>query len=262
MTGTVNSGAPAQPESLITERKEDDRKHLVTRQASIFAVLRSLQKHRSPLSITFKGYGKQNFTSIILKVDLEEGYFILDEITPARGHQQAVTGDLFTIQANDKGVQVVWGNNSVTGVGHSNGASVYKVAIPKKLLYKQRRDAYRAHIARADQVEVKLISYERQKPLFGRIIDISSTGCKIEFPYPVEPELLEKEVFDEISFDLPKTLDTSILCAAEARRAIYFENRKVTQCGFRFLNPDGRNQREIDRFVAYLQREARRRGLE
>ncbi|MDX1398961.1 MAG: hypothetical protein R3204_10580, partial [Oceanospirillum sp.] len=56
--------------------------------------------------------------------------------------------------------------------------------------------------------------------------------------------------------------DTSVLCAAEARRAVYFEDKKMTQCGFRFLNPDGRNQREIDRFVAYLQREARRRGLE
>lgn len=261
MPGTFDAATVAKPSA--TEQKEDDRRHLVTRKASIFSVLRSLQKHRSPLTITFRGHNKQAYTSIVLKVDLDEGYFILDEIAPPSGHQRAMDGGIFSIQANDKGVQVVFGNNTVVGVGRNDGAAIYKIPLPKQLLYKQRRDAFRAHIAIADQAEVKLISYERQKPLVGHIIDISSTGCKIEFPYLVDPAFEELEVFDEVSFDLPESeFDTSVLCAAEARRAVYFEDKKMTQCGFRFLNPDGRNQREIDRFVSYLQREARRRGLE
>ncbi|MDX1397181.1 MAG: flagellar regulator YcgR PilZN domain-containing protein, partial [Oceanospirillum sp.] len=240
MTGTVNSDAVAKPQPSVTAKKDDDRKHVVTRQASIFAVLRSLQKHRSPLTIVFRGHNKQTFTSIVLKVDLEEGYFILDEIAPPSGHKRAMEGGIFSIQANDKGVQVVFGNNTVVGAGRNDGAAIYKIPLPKQLLYKQRRDAYRAHIAIADQVEVKLTSYERQKPLVGRIIDISSTGCKIEFPYLVEPAFEDMEVFDEVSFDLPESeFDTSVLCAAEARRAVYFEDKKMTQCGFRFLNPDG-----------------------
>lgn len=263
MTGTADSGAALQAQRQASERKDDDRRHLITRKASIFGVLRSLQKHRSPLTITFRGHAKQTYTSIVLKVDLDEGYFILDEIAPPSGHQRVMDGGIFSIQANDKGVQVAFGNNKVVGAGRNDGAAIYKIPLPKQLLYKQRRDAYRAHIALADQVEVKLISYERQKPLVGRIIDISSTGCKIEFPYLVDPAFEDMEVFDEVSFDLPEAeFDTSVLCAAEARRAVYFEDKHTTQCGFRFLNPDGRNQREIDRFVAYLQREARRRGLE
>jgi len=263
MTGTVDSDTAMKSQSPTTEKKDDDRRHLVTRKASIFGVLRSLQKHRSPLTITFRGQNKQTYTSIVLKVDLDEGYFILDEIAPPSGHQRAMDGGIFTVQANDKGVQVVFGNNTVVGAGRNDGAAIYKVPLPKQLLYKQRRDAYRAHIAIADQAEVKLTSYERQKPLVGRIIDISSTGCKIEFPYLVDPAFEDMEVFDEVSFDLPEAeFDTSVLCAAEARRAVYFEDKNMTQCGFRFLSPDGRNQREIDRFVAYLQREARRRGLE
>ncbi|WP_417596761.1 flagellar brake protein [Oceanospirillum sp.] len=261
MTGTVDSDTEAKPQA--TTQREDSRKHLVTRQASIFAVLRSLQKHRSPLTIVFQGHNKQSFTSIVLKVDLEDGYFILDEIAPPSGHKRALEGGVFSIQANDKGVQVAFGNNTVVGAGHNEGAAIYKVAMPKQLLYKQRRDAYRAHIAIADQEDIKLTSYKRQKPLVGKIIDISSTGCKVEFPYLVEPAFEDMEVFDELSFDLPEAeFDTSVLCAAEARRAVYFEDKKTTQCGFQFLNPDGRNQREIDRFVAYLQREARRKGLE
>lgn len=174
MTGTVNSGATAPQQAPETEKKEDDRKHVVTRQASIFAVLRSLQKNRSPLTITFRGHNKQTFTSIILKVDLDEGFFILDEMAPPSGHQRAMDGGIFTAQANDKGVQVVFGGNTVIGAGRNDGAAIYKIPLPKQLLYKQRRDAYRAHIAIADQAEVKLTSYERQKPLVGRIIDISS----------------------------------------------------------------------------------------
>lgn len=257
MTGTVQSGVST-PD---TTRNDDDRKHIVTRQASIFAVLRSLQKSRAPLTLSF-GDKEQQFTSIILKVDLEEGFFLLDEIAPPSGHDKAMTGKTFTIHANDKGVQVAFSGNRVVGAGRNEGAAIYKIPMPRQLLYKQRRDAYRAHIAMSDQVEVKLISYERQKPLVGRIIDISSTGCKVEFPYRVEPEFAETEVFDELTFDLPVTeFDTSVLCAAEARRAVYQNDKQITQCGFRFINPDGRNQREIDRFVAYLQREARRRGL-
>lgn len=262
MTSTVDSGASHQPTRAESD-KNDDRKHLVTRRASIFAVLRSLQKHRSPLSIQFHGRDNQTYTSIILKVDLEEGYFILDEIAPPSGHKKVMSGSPFSIKANDKGVQVLFGSNIIVGAGRNDGAAIYKVPLPKKLLYKQRRDAYRAHIALADQAEVKLTSYERQKPLLGRIIDISSSGCKIEFSYLVDPAFEELEVFDEVSFELPEsTFDTSVLCSAEARHAVYFEDKNMTQCGFRFLNPDGRNQREIDRFVAYLQREARRRGLE
>lgn len=262
MTGNADSAAMAKPQASLPEKREDNRKHLVTRQASIFAVLRSLQKHRSPLTLTFDNNPKQTYTSIILKVDLDEGYFLMDEIAPPSGHHLAVEGKSFSVRGNDKGVQVVFNDNTVTGVGRNNGAAVYKVTLPSRLLYKQRRDAYRAHIALADQAEIKLTSYERQKPLVGRIVDISSTGCKVEFPYLVEPVFEELEVFDEVGFDLPKEFDTSVICAAEARRAVYYDDKQITQCGFRFINPDGRNQREIDRFVAYLQREARRRGLE
>ena len=262
MASIAPSGMTGVTKTSKKIKKDNDQKHVVTRQASIFSVLRALQKSRAPLAITFRGHGNQTFTSIILKVDLNEGYFLLDEIAPPSGHQYALSGNIFSIQANDKGVQVFFGDNSIIGTGYNDGAAVYKVLLPKKLIYKQRRDAYRAHIAIADQVEVKLISYERQKPLVGRIIDISSTGCKVEFPYIIDPALTEFEVFDEINFDLPEPeFNTSVLCAAEARRAIYLEDRHITQCGFRFLSPDGRNQREIDRFVAYLQREARRRGL-
>lgn len=239
-----------------------DRKHIVARQASIFAILRSLQKHRSPLSVTFKGHDNQIYTSIILKVDLEEGYFLMDEIAPPSGHKRAIAGGSFSITANDRGVQVFFGGCKVIGAGSNDGAAIYKVPLPSKMLYKQRRDAFRAHIAMSDRAEIRLVSYERSKPLMGNLVDISSTGCKIEFPYLIEPAFEEMEVFDELVFDLPEEhFDSSVLCAAEARHAIYDQAKKITSCGFRFLSPDGRNQREIDRFVSYLQREARRRGL-
>lgn len=248
--------------SQLSQIQDEERKHLVTRRASIFAILRSVQKSRAPLTLHFHGHNHTACTSIILKVDLEEGYFLLDEIAPASGHKLAMNQTPFSVQATDKGVEIVFRNNKVVGAGRNQGAVVYKVPLPRKLLYKQRREAYRAHIALADQVEVKLTSYERSKPLAGRIIDISSTGCKIEFDYMVDSGFSDLEVFDELIFDLPANeFSTSVLCAAEARHADYFPDKQVTQCGFRFLNPDGRNQREIDRFVAYLQRQARRKGL-
>ncbi|MBB1485608.1 flagellar brake protein [Oceanospirillum sediminis] len=238
-----------------------DRKHIISRQASIFAILRSLQKHRSPLSIVFRGHDDQVYTSIVLKVDLEEGYFLLDEIAPPSGHKKAMGGAAFSVTANDRGVQVVFSGNQVVGAGTNKGAAIYKIKLPSKLLYKQRRDAFRAHIAMADQVDVHLVSYERSKPLLGSLVDISSSGCKIEFPYLVDPAFEEMEVFDELAFDLPEEhFDTSVLCAAEARHAVYDQGKSMTSCGFRFLSPDGRNQREIDRFVSYIQRESRRRG--
>ena len=94
----------------------DDRKHVITRQASIFAILRSLQKHRSPLSITFRGHDKQIFTSIVLKVDLNEGYFLLDELSGS-GHKRAMNAEQFVVSGNDRGVQVVFGGNRVIAAG-------------------------------------------------------------------------------------------------------------------------------------------------
>lgn len=233
-----------------------DSEHVISRPAEIASILSSLQRHHSPMTVHFRGVD-QSYLSLILAVDRKEQVFYLDELNPPSGHKRAVAGEEFSIRGAEQGISIFFNHCKVIKVIEEDDGAVYRVAFPQSLMHNQKRDAFRAHVMRSLEVQVSLLSYERQQPLKARLLDISSTGCKLEFETLVEPAFKPLEIFEEMTINLPE-FEKEVTLPVEARHAIYHENKNRTTCGFRFINVDGRTQAEIDRFVIFLQREARR----
>lgn len=243
--------------SLLDE--QDPEKYLVTRRAEMAYILRTLKRTHAQLNVSFAST-QHVFASIVLDVNSSEGYFLLDELNPIHGHERLLAGQRFSVRASDQGVQIFFSGCKVTEVIQAHDGAMYKVAFPTSMIHHQRREAFRAHVGRTYHIPVRLNAAHREIILEGELLDISSTGCKVEFPFLVTPPFDELEEFDEMEIEV-ESQNILIRCSAEARYASYLEELETTHCGFRFLQIDGRSQREVDRFVVYLQREARRLGL-
>lgn len=236
-----------------------DAEHLLTRPPEIASVLSSLQRQRLPVTVSFRGV-EQKHLSLVLAVDRKEQVFYLDELNPPSGHKRILANEVFSVRGSDQGMTVFFTKCQAIKVLDEEDGAVYRVPFPTQLIHNQKRDAFRANVMLGDKVPVRLLSYTRtepQQPLHALLKDISNSGCKLEFDSLIEPRFKELEVFEAMTINL-KAFEKKLTLKVEARHAVYNESKKRTTCGFRFLNSDPIIQAEIDRFVIFLQREARR----
>lgn len=87
----------------------------------------------------------------------------------------------------------------------------------------------------------------------GRLLDISATGCKLSIKGS-QGNLQTGQVY-ELAAKLPiGTIQTEV----ELRHLVVDEKLDMTMCGLRFHRLSGLTQRQIERLVYQLQRDARR----
>jgi len=227
----------------------------LTNKQQIFSILSSVQKSRTPITIKFENIEKY-FTSIILRTDLEKDRLIIDEIAPEQGHELALKNLPFSIRGSHNGVSLFFRPNTISGSGIENGIAFYSIPLPQEMIYQQRRGSFRALVPRALNTEATIYSEERQTTLSGRLYDISISGCRINFNGEIEPPLVRSEVFEQVAIKLAD--GNTINYPLKLKHATYSREIKETTCGFEFIDIDKAGQRIVDRFVYFLQREARR----
>ncbi|MDR9467729.1 flagellar regulator YcgR PilZN domain-containing protein [Marinospirillum sp.] len=230
--------------------------HLVTDPSEIASLLSMLHRQHASITINFRGQS-QHYASMILDVDRKQQVFYLDEFNPPSGHKRALAGEIFSVRATTSGLSIFFNHCQLISVIEEEDGAIYKVALPKVVRHDQKREAYRARVLASMRAPISLLSYEREEPISGRLIDLSNGGCNLVCEQPVEPPFRNLEIFEELTLDV-EDFERTVTVAAEARRISYDEKKKVTHCGLRFINVDGATQAEIDRLVMFLQREALR----
>lgn len=227
----------------------------LTNKQQIFSILAAVQKSRTPLMIKFEGIEKY-FTSIILKTDLDKSHLIIDEVAPEEGHQLAMQNLPFSIRGNHSGVSFFFRPNVIKAAGSENNIAFYSIALPDEMVYQQRRGSFRALVPRALNSQANITSTTRNQNLSGRLYDISVTGCRINFVGEVTLDLVRGDVFDQAEVMLPE--GDKISYPLKLKHIRYNRESNETSCGFEFEGMDKLGQRMVDRFVYFLQREARR----
>ena len=220
----------------------------------IFSILSAVQKARTPISIKFENR-ERYYTSLILRTELDEAYMIIDEIAPEDGHLLAMSKLPFSIRGSHGGVSLFFRPNVISGSGIQSDIAFYKIKFPEEMIYQQRRSAFRAPVARALQIKVAVRSKQRDEMLVGRLYDLSISGCRINFEGEIKPALIRGDRFEECSFFFN---DFTLNVPVTLKHASYVRDWGETTCGFKFEGLDKASQKPIDRFVYFLQREARR----
>jgi len=244
----------------VKNEAEDDEQGIIgvrslTNKQQIFSILSSVQKSRTPLTIKFENSEKY-YTSIILKTELDKNHLIIDEIAPEDGHVLALQNQPFSIRGSHGGVSLFFRPNVISGSSSENGIAFYSIALPEEMVYQQRRGSFRAQVPRQLSTQATLSSDRQPQPLSGRLFDISITGCRINFEGEVNQDLVRGDIFERAEIILPD--GDKLSYALKLKHAFYGRENNETSCGFEFLEIDKIGQRLVDRFVYFLQREARR----
>ncbi len=242
MFNTLNAEDAPQPPKVLTTPME------------IAATLRLLQESHDPLIITFHERN-QRFQSYLVDVDRESKSLALDEMIPRDGERYLENGEAFRIEGFHDGVRVAWESNGTLTISETDGHRSYNGSMPDEVVYHQRRNAFRAALKLAQLVNVELGGEKLKAPLSGKLLDISATGCKLRFDGDISGRLQLGQVYDRFIAALPFG---SMTTAVELRYLHFEEKIDTTFAGVRFHNMSGLVQRQVERFVYQLQREARR----
>ena len=227
---------------------------VLTTPLEIVSTLRMLQESHDPLIITFHERS-QRFQSYLVDIDRESNMIALDEMIPRDGERFLLAGEPFRIEGFHEGVRIAWESSGTLAIDESNGGRCYRGTLPDEVVYHQRRNAFRAALKLAQLVNIELAGEKLKVPLSGKLLDISATGCKLRFDGDITSGLQLGQVYDRFLAALPfGSMTTSV----ELRYLHHEERIDTTFAGVRFHNMSGLVQRQVERFVYQLQREARR----
>jgi c-di-GMP-binding flagellar brake protein YcgR len=216
--------------------------------------LRQLLDSHDPLIITFHERS-QRFQSYLVDLDRERNMIALDEMIPRDGERFLLAGEPYKVEGFHEGVRIAWESNGQLSIDESNGSRCYRGTLPDEVVYHQRRNAFRAALKLAQLVNVNLDGEKLKASISGKLLDISATGCKLRFEGDITGSLQLGQVYDRFNADLP----FGKMTAPVELRYLHFEEKiSTTFAGVRFHNMSGLVQRQVERFVYQLQREARR----
>ena len=215
--------------------------------------LRLLQESHDPLIITFQDR-TQRFQSYVVDVNRENNSLTLDEMIPREGERFLEAGVPFRVEGFHDGVRIAWECATALTIDDISGHRCYRGALPGEVVYHQRRNAFRAALRLANLVNVEVAGDKLKTPIKGKLLDVSATGCKLRFDGDISQSMQLGQVYERFNAALP----FGAMSTPVEMRYLHFEERlNITFAGMRFHNISGAVQRQVERFVYQLQREAR-----
>lgn len=219
----------------------------------VFANLRQLQQSHDPLLISFPERS-QHFQTYLVEINRERGVIALDELVPNDGERFIKNGESFSVEGFHEGVRIAWKCEQAVKVGELEGARCYWTALPAEVIYHQRRNAFRARLKQGQLLAVELAGDKLRNGIRGQLLDMSATGCKLRFQGDVSMRIQLGQVYEHLTLQLPFG---SLTVSTELRYLSYNDKLDITFAGMRFAKIDGLAQRQIERFVFQLQRDAK-----
>lgn len=232
-----------------------------TSAGDIFSVLRILQSDRSSINIQFD-QSSAPFSSMVLNIDLHAREFYLDEFANEQARKWAASGRPFSLRASINGIRVHARDLVVLEtMATPHAQDAYRVAFPERLMYLQRRDAYRAVVPATLNVVAKIQRQYQNKDseqttvekFDARIVDMSATGLALEIDgkFKTEPRMME---LLSLNADLPM-VEQHLQVNTHLVYTRYQPETDKTICGMKFSDLPRNQQVIITRFVTQLQRE-------
>lgn len=247
------AGEQRQVSSPFAEGEGPQPPQLLKTAAEVQANLRPLLENHTPLLVRFADRA-QRYQTFLVEINREKGWLALDELIPNDGERLIASGESFQVECFYEGARIAWNNTHPVHLGELDDVRCYWIPLPNEILYHQRRNAYRATL-NGQPIAAGLSGKAIKKQLVGNVLDMSATGCKLSFRGNFQASLQLGQVYDQLRLELPFGVVTT---AAELRHVVFDEKLDLTFCGMRFYRISGLTQRQIERFVYQLQREARR----
>ena len=222
----------------------------VKSKAEISSLLGKLAKNHTLLSILVNGSTKM-FGSMILEVNDEKRYLVLDELYPRNELNKSLLNTKLSVETQLEGIEVRFTTN-VEAIAEREEIEYYKVSYPAFVFHHQRRSSFRVNIGVSDSIPIAL-STEDDILLHAELRDISQGGVSARISSPSANIL---SVGDEIPTCVIHTPEgKKIVSSLEVARIEDSSNSQAVRIGARFIHISGTDRHELSRLIAKLDRE-------
>lgn len=243
-------------ESLLSHKKKQLVAERLANNIETQRILNSAQHARCKLKLHFPNFqSKVKYSSLVLDVNLKENFIIIDEIIPKDYNAPKEVGQVISCSGTFHGIVIDF-HATIEKIIKEKKFTYYQLNFPENLKYDQQRSAFRVKVSSARELNVTIRSTENEN-LIARLKDISVGGFQIALPEDQEHFVENDNSYDSVLIEVPK--EPAVLCKAMARHIDIDEDLQVQRIGFQFLELEGMAQRNINRFVNGLQREAKRK---
>ena len=219
------------------------------------SLLRRLQTARALVSLKI-GKDPSTYNSIVINADSEKGELFLDELSSTTGHKKIKKGTLINFDGRLKGVRMQF-QSSVLSVEKNDRISMYRLALPKIMTYRQRRRHFRANVNDDQKLAISLPVPLKQH-ITGDITDLSASGFCSRFNCTDSINLQEAQAIYAAVISLPGK--NQITCDIEVRSVRHYPDQGYTLIGSQFIEIQPNQQTHLERIVAMLDRNQRRTG--
>ncbi|MFQ5661347.1 MAG: flagellar brake protein [Gammaproteobacteria bacterium] len=216
----------------------------------IHAFLSRLYKNHALLSISI-GNSDIIFGSVILEVNREKEYLVLDELYPRNQIRTPLLHQKLSIETQLEGILLQF-SGTVDAASEQDGAEYYKIRIPKYVYHHQRRDNYRVPISISKPLRADLAT-ENEVLIHAELRDLSLSGFCARLSLPSSEKLA---IGDEIPTCIIQIPDgKKIVGSLEIMRIEETRPLRNTRIGARFSSLNNSDRQELSRVIAKLERE-------
>ena len=226
----------------------------VTYKPRIVDLLQRVLDSRAVLSVHLKD-DNNRYSSAILAIEPDTDSILIDELNPKQGHDRLAKVRQMNISARLAGVSVYF-KTELSKIEEENGIALYRIPIPERILYEQKRGAFRVNIGAGMVIPVFFSNPELS--LEGTLTDLSSTGAGAF----IENQEIEKGT--KLRCTIRPEEGESVSGEFEIRFSKYDDAHKQYRVGGQFMNLTPQQRTQMERFVMSLQREIikRKKNLE
>jgi c-di-GMP-binding flagellar brake protein YcgR len=227
--------------------------HSIQGQSKVSAILIQIYRAHVLLNVSFPPDNAAQFTSALLGIYDEHGFIVLDEITPKVGHKWLLEKKQAHVAGRLNGADFHFTSHLID-VREKGGVAFYKMEMPDRIIYRQRRQDFRITTLGRKLNFHSLRGTGNHQILRGYIHDVSRSGLKVILndDLALEPG----EILPSCVLTLPQC---EIVCSLEVRFCSHDKNHDTTRVGCRFKQIGSDNRRKIQLLITKLERDKARR---
>ncbi|SCB99022.1 flagellar brake protein YcgR [Kosakonia oryziphila] len=225
---------------------------------AVLGVLRDLQKYQVPVCIS---WGSGQFISKILEVNPEE--LVMDFGSQEYENNAVQRAGKVTITAETQGAKVEFTVPGLT-VGDFQALPAFITPLPDSLWFIQRREYFRISAPLHPAYFCKALLPDKSEIRF-RLFDLSLGGMGALLDGELSAALQPGMRFSQVELDMASWgqfyFDAQLIAIGE-RKVVDGKNSTIVtpRLSFRFLNVSPGVERELQRIIFALEREARERA--
>jgi c-di-GMP-binding flagellar brake protein YcgR len=240
-------GKPEQPEAPTEEQTN-------AAEAETLLRLQQLAQARTFVDVRFPERTNQSYQSLILKVNAEEKYLLIDEFFPGSENALVSPGDEVEITSQRKGMPVRFGTivQSIC-LEEEDGMPAYKLKIPDNIEANQRRRHFRVQIDPESGIKVRIPDNEGTTGLLCTVYDLSHAGIGFSAGGNITGILQESPILIGAKLNLPD--GTPIECDIEVKSFDFRRHPyRHTTVGGKLSGIPATMQKKLDQYLASMQR--------